>query len=72
MFRSFGVKGEREGSGSCLGLELRLWEFIMEVPVLEPEMRGVPAILGVSHKGGTEDRLRETLMGCVRLGNTAL
>lgn len=35
------------------------WEFIMEVLVLEPEMRGVPAILGVSHKGGTEARLRE-------------
>lgn len=32
-----------------------------EVLVLEPKMRGVPAILGVSHKKGTEARLRETL-----------
>lgn len=44
----------------------------MEVPVLEPVMRDVPAILGVSHKGGTEAWFRETLTVCVRLGNTAL
>jgi hypothetical protein len=59
---SLSVKGERGGQIPAWGWSSESWAFIMEVPVLEPKMRGVPAILGVSHKEGTEARLRETLM----------
>lgn len=37
---------DKRGIDSGLGLELRSQAFIMEVLVLEPEMRGFPAILG--------------------------
>lgn len=58
---SLSVKGERGGQIPAWSWSTESWEFIMEVPVLEPKMRGVPAILGVSHKESTEARRRETL-----------
>lgn len=60
---SLSVKGEREGeTDSYLGMGLSSWEFIMEVPGFRTQDERSPRHpLGVSHKEGTEARLRETL-----------